>query len=149
MASVPHSLLSQEPSNEYLRIVLNYFNQKDLIASKKHRTVQVWKRGALLDEFSLKELMWMFQMSNHLFPMITSHLRGETTEYLHDSECLDHHTVYFVELRGKRFILVRRDDHFGETHCSGSLYLSLTSWSVIRKHASEIYTFVYGYDEVD
>ena len=134
---------------ESLRFILNRSNQKELIASKKDRKVQIWKRGALLDEFSLKELMWMFQMSNHLFPMITSHIRGETTEYLHDSERLDHHTVYFVELRSKRFILVKREDHFPDTPCSGSLYLSLTAWHVIRKHASEIYTFVYGYDEVD
>ena len=134
---------------ESLRFILNRSNQKELIASKKDRKVQIWKRGALLDEFSLKELMWMFQMSNHLFPMITSHIRGETTEYLHDSERLDNHTVYFVELRSKRFILVKREDHFPDIPCSGPLYLSLTAWHVIRKHASEIYTFVYGYDEVD
>ena len=66
---------------ESLRFILNRSNQKELIASKKDRKVQIWKRGALLDEFSLKELMWMFQKSNHLFPMITSHIRGETTEY--------------------------------------------------------------------
>lgn len=62
---------------EPMRFVLNYWNQKEVVASQATDSVQLWKRGLLQDELSLDEIEEFYLEREWLVPKITSFLTGK------------------------------------------------------------------------
>ena len=138
---------------ESLRFMLNYWNQKELVASQATDSVQIWKRGFLQDEYGLDEIEEFYLEREWLVPKITAHLTGKTNEHLGHYDRLQSHLIHYIMLRDKPFILVERDANFKEVDGVPQFcqtHLGLTAWTSICKLGMTVFEVFAGpFDEIE
>lgn len=135
------------PKMEPLRIMLNLWNQKELVATEPRGVVEVWKRGVLQDEYDMDEIDTFYDEHKWLFPKVTAHLTGKTKGCGEDTDRVGVHILHYLYLRDKPFVLVERDTGFTEVNGIPHFfqtYWGETAWSVFLENAKDIYEYMCG-----
>ena len=132
---------------EPMRFVLNYWNQKEVVASQATDSVQLWKRGLLQDEFTLDEIEEFYLEREWLVPKVTSSLTGKAMDLHGHYDRLDSHMIHYIVLRDKPFILIERDARFKEVDGVPQFcqtHIGLTAWTSLCKIGYLIFEAIAG-----